>query len=548
MTAEDSSGCTASDNVLVSLLNVEIAQGDTTICEGDSITLSIPFSCGDSVTDVDGNKYSLIKIGCQCWMKENLKTLHFANGDIIPYASGSPPTGPVLVYGNDWSNKDTYGLLYSGHAARDSRGICPLGWVVADDSMWSILTSELGDPTLVGGYLKSTSSLWNTPNVGADNSSGFSALPGGCRGNCGGGPGPAPWGGKLGEKAAFWTSSTVPVGSGTQQQYRTLDYLNSIVGQSHQDPLDNMSVRCVSDNASRTASRSVLWSTGDTTSTITVSPTTTTTYYVTVSDGITSCTDSVTVTVEPSTVNFTSCPADVMISGGPVSWTEPTADDNCYGAVTVTQTAGLPNGSIFPVGTTTVTYTATDSTGQTDSCSFTVTVDAPCATPTGLTSTPASNGAILSWLDDDPERLGVQIKGRRSGDAFFATAKTSTSSFAVGGLTSSTSYEWKLRAKCLDGDISGFSPLDTFTTLSLREGVELPELKLSPNPATTSVTVLTTDQFETMTITDLLGRVVDQRQVTDSYTEVDVKGWSAGVYLVTLEGESGKLTEQLVVE
>ena len=55
-----------------------------------------------------------------------------------------------------------------------------------------------------------------------------------------------------------------------------------------------------------------------------------------------------------------------------VNYTAPTAQDNC--ATTITQIAGLPSGSAFPVGTTTNTFRVTDAGGNTAECSFTVTV------------------------------------------------------------------------------------------------------------------------------------------------------------------------------
>jgi CSLREA domain-containing protein len=94
-------------------------------------------------------------------------------------------------------------------------------------------------------------------------------------------------------------------------------------------------------------------------------------------------TKSATLTIDssPPTID---CPANIVVepscpSGAVVTYQAPVGTDSCPGAVT-TQTAGLPSGSVFPIGTTTETYTVTDSTGQTASCSFTVTVKTPAAT------------------------------------------------------------------------------------------------------------------------------------------------------------------------
>lgn len=102
---------------------------------------------------------------------------------------------------------------------------------------------------------------------------------------------------------------------------------------------------------------------------------------ITADDGngnTTDCNFTVTVKDEtnPTIVNL---PSDIDVEndtdecGAIVSWTEPTSADNCSGH-SILQTAGLSSGSLFPVGSTTITYEATDGAGNTHSESFTVTV------------------------------------------------------------------------------------------------------------------------------------------------------------------------------
>jgi len=94
-----------------------------------------------------------------------------------------------------------------------------------------------------------------------------------------------------------------------------------------------------------------------------------------------SCQQTVTVQDhEPPTI---SCPSSFTLeptcpSGAVGTYTTPVGSDNCAGAVT-NRTAGLASGSVFPIGTTTVTYTVTDASGNSTSCSFTVTVKTPQA-------------------------------------------------------------------------------------------------------------------------------------------------------------------------
>jgi uncharacterized protein (TIGR02145 family) len=83
-------------------------------------------------------------------------------------------------------NDGLYGKLYNHYAVTDSRGLCPTGWHIPSDGEWTTLENHLGGSGVAGGALKSTAMQptpggWNSPNSGATNSSGFSALPGGIR-------------------------------------------------------------------------------------------------------------------------------------------------------------------------------------------------------------------------------------------------------------------------------------------------------------------------------------------------------------------------------
>ncbi|MFK5983462.1 MAG: HYR domain-containing protein, partial [Flavobacteriaceae bacterium] len=85
------------------------------------------------------------------------------------------------------------------------------------------------------------------------------------------------------------------------------------------------------------------------------------------------------ITVEDNVVPVIACPVDIAVNtdlgqcSTVIAFPDAIALDNC-GIDTVVQTAGLPSGSPFPVGVNTVEYTATDSSGNTAVCSFTITV------------------------------------------------------------------------------------------------------------------------------------------------------------------------------
>jgi len=184
--------------------------------EERSFTTERPDSTG-TVTDCDGNEYMTIKIGDQWWMMENLKVTHYRNGDPIPHVTDDSAwaglsTGASCNYDNDEGNVAIYGRLYNWYAVDDSRNLAPEGWHVPTDEEWKHLEMFLGMSqaeadafswrgTDEGGKLKETGTThWISPNEGATNESGFSALPGGYRYNRG-------RFGSIGIGAFFWSST-----------------------------------------------------------------------------------------------------------------------------------------------------------------------------------------------------------------------------------------------------------------------------------------------------------------------------------------------------
>jgi uncharacterized protein (TIGR02145 family) len=207
-----------------------------------------------TVADIDGNIYRTVTIGTQVWMAENLKVTHYRNGDPIPNVTDGPTwaaltTGAYCEYNNSIANVATYGRLYNWYAVADSRNIAPAGWHVASDAEWKQLEMTLGMSqsqadaygwrgTTEGGKLKETGTThWITPNNGATNESGFSALPGGYR-NLGGTYL------DMGSDAYFWSSTE---SSSNSAWYRVLYCLNSDIGRGTNNKDYGFSVRCVRD-------------------------------------------------------------------------------------------------------------------------------------------------------------------------------------------------------------------------------------------------------------------------------------------------------------
>lgn len=140
-----------------------------------------------AVADIDGNIYHAVTIGNQVWMVENLKTTKYSDGKSIPNVSSqaawvSSTTGAYCDYNNTNSNASVYGHLYNWYAATDSRKIAPTGWHVPTDEEYNTLAEFLGGADQAGGKLKEAGTThWINPNIGATNTSGFTALADGYR-------------------------------------------------------------------------------------------------------------------------------------------------------------------------------------------------------------------------------------------------------------------------------------------------------------------------------------------------------------------------------
>lgn len=145
-------------------------------------------STGDPSTgtmkDIDGNVYHSVTIGTQVWMVENLKTTKFNDGTSIPFVSADTQWANLSSAACCWQNlvdKNLYGVLYNWEAVNTGK-LCPSGWHIPSDSEWATLSTYLGGLSVAGGKLKEAgTSHWSSPNTGATNISGFTALPAGIR-------------------------------------------------------------------------------------------------------------------------------------------------------------------------------------------------------------------------------------------------------------------------------------------------------------------------------------------------------------------------------
>lgn len=267
------------DNQKVGLVSILEVKDTEELTHQTGIDIIVSDAAGETGTFTDARDnqtYSTIEIGNQIWMAENLKYLPAVVGGIskgsetIPYYYVCDYNGTVVADAKATANYTTYGVLYNWPAAMNSaassasnpsgvQGVCPSGWHLPSDSEWTELSDYLinngygygGSGTDIAKSLAATSG-WGAASfegaagkVGNDqatnNSSGFTALPGGNR---------YPWGpyGKfnpIGHVGYWWSSSEKesPLSFG-----REMDFSADHISNPRPYPKANgFSVRCLKD-------------------------------------------------------------------------------------------------------------------------------------------------------------------------------------------------------------------------------------------------------------------------------------------------------------
>jgi uncharacterized protein (TIGR02145 family) len=222
-------------------------------------------NCGNAIIYA-GESYPTVQIGRQCWFAKNLNVGTMINSSASVDSQRNNGVTEKYCYNNDTANCTIYGGLYqwaeavqyqngasnsaslstpfTGHV----RGICPTGWHLPSDAEYCTLTTFLDasvncstfgwSGTNAGGKMKSTSGLWASPNTGATDSSGFSALPGGYRDTNGAFT-------NIGGNFDIWSSSE---SSSSNAIVRVLLYDNSFIYRaSYSFKSYGFSARCIQD-------------------------------------------------------------------------------------------------------------------------------------------------------------------------------------------------------------------------------------------------------------------------------------------------------------
>lgn len=147
-----------------------------------NVVVSYPACGGDfKAVDAEGNEYETVRIGSECWMKTNLKSMTYDDAIALEQCSDNAQIEGVTPYENDENNVATYGRLYSWFAAvglpenaansprlnEDDNmvGACPQGWHLPTLAQCQELrTSGIANINPMGGYFHGENSAFEGLN------------------------------------------------------------------------------------------------------------------------------------------------------------------------------------------------------------------------------------------------------------------------------------------------------------------------------------------------------------------------------------------------
>ncbi|MBO4481063.1 MAG: T9SS type A sorting domain-containing protein [Bacteroidales bacterium] len=257
----------SSGSVSVSMYAINKTLAVSVRCIYDNAMNDTTFSCGTStINDVEGNEYHTMRVGDQCWLKENMRTNHYSDGTPIKVGKESSSESVLCFYpSGDSTLVDTYGYLYTWPAVMNGaagsyvtpsgvQGICPAGWHVPSDAEWNKLftaisgqgsyacndnTSNIAKAlasedgwTPYTGDVQPDSPCFPGVNSSYNNATGFGMMPAGCSSIVDS---------KFGTAAYFWSATD----NGQYAYYRSIVNDKATVERDNIQKHYGYSVRCV---------------------------------------------------------------------------------------------------------------------------------------------------------------------------------------------------------------------------------------------------------------------------------------------------------------
>ncbi len=215
------------------------------------------FDPSQPVYDLDKNKYTVLKIGNQYWLKENLSTTKYNDSTEISTGLNDnewkqTKNGAYAIYENRTQYNNVYGKLYNGYAVATGK-LCPKGWRIPSDKDWKELEQNVGIPVNelertgergnIADKLK-TITGWKASTYVNNNSTGFSIMPAGSRMDNGEYS-------TLTQYGNFWTSTVYDDRYGLLYLWNHHTYFNTnAVARIYTLANNGYSCRCIKENIS----------------------------------------------------------------------------------------------------------------------------------------------------------------------------------------------------------------------------------------------------------------------------------------------------------
>ena len=123
---------------------------------------------------------------------------------------------------------------------------------------------------------------------------------------------------------------------------------------------------------------------------------------------------------------------------------------------------------------------------------------------------------------------------------------------AIAGLDDSTEYNIAVRPICSEGDTGAWGDTVSFTTPMPYnpegiDGATICDARLWPNPASGHVVVSCAADSWRLTVVDMNGRRMLAKDVSGNTLRLNLDGWAAGQYIVTIDTPQGRVVNRLVV-
>ncbi|MBK6932999.1 MAG: HYR domain-containing protein [Saprospirales bacterium] len=284
---------------------------------------------------------------------------------------------------------------------------------------------------------------------------------------------------------------------------------------------------------SGTAPIQYVWSSGDTTSTATNLPTGAYTVSITDAAGC-QTTSTVTIVSNDTQAPEIICPSSPITAcpGAIVQYPLPPVSDNCsLNGAQPELIAGLPSGSVFPVGQTVQVFRITDASGNSATCSFSVNVGPPV-------------NVVLDGFTPDVNNAGVGsinvTASAGTGNLVFAWKKDGLAFASTEDLSGLMAGVYTLLVTDANGCIAELPAVTIDNTVGTGEPGDNIRVRVIPNPATWNLRLeIPGTPPDVIQLIDMHGRLLRVLEPADWTTGIDVSKMPAGLHYLRMVEHSG---------